>query len=221
MKGKVKRLLAIGFAFTLLATSSLSSAAAENTVVSENFTDSVSFVAMGDLNCDGSLASSDLVMLRKILLGKSNEGIRYADPTTDNDVTLKDLVRLKKDIAALKKPASIENGVLKLDGTAYYTGELVSLLKANTEYQISYNVESEKGITITVSGAKNGDAVYNSGTGSKYFSHILKTGDSLTANSGLELSVSGVGEIDNIIINEITDNWSDGDTAEQGGNDIF
>lgn len=221
MKGKVKRLLAIGFAFTLLATGSLSSAAAENTVLSEKFTDPVSFVAMGDLNCDGSLASSDLVMLRKILLGTSNEGSRYADSTTDNKVNLKDLVRLKKDIAALKKPAFIENGVLNLNGTAYYNGELVSLLKANTEYQISYNVESEKGITITVSGAKNGDAVYNSGTGSKYFSHILKTGDSLTVNSGLELSVSGVGKIDNIIINEITDNWSDGDTAEQGGNDIF
>ena len=221
MKGKVKRLLAISFALVLLASSSLSSAAAGNTVISENFNNSVSFLAMGDLDSDGSLASSDLVMLKKILLGIANAGIKYADATADNQVNVIDLVHLKKDIAAHKRPAAIENGELNLNGTAYYNGELVSRLKANTQYQISYNVESQQGITVTVKGAKSGNAVYNSGTGNKYFSHILKTGNNLTVNSGLELSVSGVGKIDNIVINEITGSWSDGDAAEQGSNDIF
>lgn len=218
MKGKVKRLLAIGFAFTLLATGALSLSAATPTV-SENFTEGISFVALGDLDTDGDLASADLVMLRQILLDKEGVASKYADSNADGSVNIIDLVRLKKDITALKKPVVIENGVLKLNGTAYFTEELVSLLKADTEYQISYDVNSEEGIAITVKGAT--EEVYNSGKGVKSFSHVLKTGNVLTANSGLELSLSGVGTIDNIVISEITDTWTDGDTSEQGGNDIF
>lgn len=217
MKGKVKRLLATGFAFTLLATGALSASAAPT--VSEDFTDGISFVALGDLDTDGKLASSDLTMLRQILLNKDGVASKYADSNADGSVTLKDLVRLKKDTAALKKPAVIEDGVLKLNGTAYFADELVSLLKTDTEYQISYDVVSENGITLSVKGAT--EKVYNSGKGTKSFSHILKTGDSLTVNSGLELSLSGVGTIDNIVISEITDTWTDGDSSEQGANDIF
>lgn len=217
MKGKVKRLLATGFAFTLLATGALSASAAPT--VSEDFTDGISFVALGDLDTDGKLASSDLAMLRNILLKKDGVASKYADSNADGSVTLKDLVRLKKDTAALKKPVVIEDGVLKLNGTAYFTEEVVSKLKADTEYQISYDVISENGISLAVNGATK--KVYNSGKGTKSFSHILKTGDSLTANSGLELSLTGIGTIDNIVISEITDTWTDGDSSEQGANDIF
>ena len=217
MKGKVKNCLAAGFAFTILATGIFNTSAA--TPVSEDFTKGVSFVAAGDLNADGSLNTSDLVMLRKVLLGQKGVESKYADSNSDNRVNIIDLVHLKKDIAALKRPVIIEDGVLKLNGTAYFTGEVVSLLKPDTEYQISYDVITETGIKLSVKGAA--EKSYDSGTGSKSFSHILKTGKSLTVNSGLELCLSGEGTIDNIVISEITDTWSDGDTKEQGGNDIF
>lgn len=217
MKGKVKRLLATGFAFSLLATGALSASAAPT--ISEDFSDGIPFVALGDLDADGKLASSDLTMLRQILLSIDGVASKYADSNADGSVNVKDIVRLKKDIAALKNPAVIEDGVLKLNGKAYFANELVSLLKTDTEYQITYDVISEEGITIAVNGAT--EKVYTSGKGAKSFSHILKTGDSLTANSGLELSLSGVGTIDNIVISEITDTWTDGDSSEQGGNDIF
>lgn len=221
MKGKVKRLLAASFAITLLASGTLNSAAAENEVISVDFGNSRSFAALGDLDVDGKLASSDLTLLRKILLKTSDEGEKYANVNGDEKINIRDLVRLKKDIADDKKPAAVVDGALELNGTAYYTDELVSLMKPNTEYQITYKVASENGIEISVKGAKADTVVYNSGKGTKTFSHILKTGETLTPDSGLELALSGVGTIDEITVNEITDSWFDGDTAEQGSNDIF
>lgn len=218
---KFKRLLATAFVVTLMLVSAFSASAAESNVIKLDFNNTASFASMGDLDIDGTLNSSDLIQLRKILLEVSTKNIKYADCNNDSKVNILDLIRLKKNLINQVVPMTLENGKLILNGTVYYTGELVSLLKANTEYQISYDVISDNGITVTVNGAKAKDAVYNSGKGTKSFSHILKTGSSLTENNGLELSFSGKGTITNVIINEIVDIWSDGDSSEQGGNDIF
>lgn len=222
MKGKIKILLATSFAFTLLVSSALSTSAAKNDVIKADFESASSFTALGDLDNDTNLASSDLVLLRKILIKDATEGKKAANVNLDQKVDLKDLVRLKKDIAAAKKPAYVKDGALILDGAAVYNGELVSLLKPNTEYQVSYTFTSDTGVNVTFKGADVSDATFNSKSGkSKYFSHILKTGEELTENNGYELILSGKGTIDNIVVTEIVDTWSDGDTAEQGGNDIF
>ncbi len=222
MKGKVKIFLVATLAITILASITLNSAAAEVNVLNADFENGIAFTAMGDLDVDGKIASSDMVILRKMIFSDNfDAGKKYADVNEDSNVDIIDIVRLKKNLLADKKPVSVVDGVLMLNGKAYYTQELLSLMKPNTEYQITYKVESEDGITISIDGAKNATAVYNSGKGTKRFSHILKTGNSLTENEGLEMVVSGIGKIDDIKINEITTGWFDGDTAEQGSNDIF
>lgn len=220
MKGKLLKLLAIGFATLLLAGNVLVSSA-ESTAISLNFSSKGNFVSMGDLDCDEALASPDLVIMKQILLGIKGVSSKYANANGDNAVNIIDLVRLKKDIGALKTPVKTENGVLKLDGTAYYKGELVSLLKVNTEYQLSYSYTSDSDIKTTIKGVSATDKCFSSGSGSGVKYHTFKTGTELSADTGLELVLSGKGTVDNLVIKEITGSWIDSDNAEQGANDIF
>ncbi len=223
MKGKISKLLLVGVAFVLVLSNVLCVSAAENTIVSAKFDTAGEFVAMGDIDNDGSLASPDLTLLRKRLLKSEVKESKYYDANGDTFINIIDLVRLKKYIGANNAPTKIQSKALVIDGTAYYTGEFVSLLKANTEYQISYNFTSDKGIALTLKGVAEADVNFNSkaGTNQKYYSHVFKTGENLTADSGLELIISGKGTIDNIVISEITDSWTDSDRLEQGSNDIF
>lgn len=223
MRKNSKKLFALGFAIILLLCSAFSASAANDALITADLSKVGTFVAMGDLNCDNLLNSADLVLLRKALLQEKEQDYKYADAKEDGSVNILDLVRLKKNIIAEKTPVSIKDGVLTLNGNAYYTGEFVSLLNENTEYQISYYATSDDGITVSINGATNNAVTYNSGKNAakKYCSHVFKTSSVLTANSGLELKLSGEGTIYNIVINEITNGWTDSDNSEQGSNDIF
>ncbi len=223
MKGKISKFLLVGCVVALALSSVFCVSAAENTIVSAKFDSAGEFVAMGDIDKDGNLASPDLTMLRKKLLEKDAVQSKYYDASGDKIINIIDLVRLKKYIGANNAPVKIENKALVIDGNAYYTGEFVSLLKADTEYQISYNFTSQEGIAITLKGVSNEDLSFNSKLGAdmKSYSHVFKTGKTLSADSGLELIISGKGTIDNIVITEITDAWVDSDRSEQGANDIF
>lgn len=59
---------------------------------------------LGDVNCDGSVKSNDLLLLKKYLLGLddlSTQGIINADLNSDNDVKSNDLLTLKKYLLGL------------------------------------------------------------------------------------------------------------------------
>ena len=223
MKSTVKRFLVFGFLIVFSICCILNVSAANSVVTSADFSDNRTFVALGDLNHNNIYDITDFIILKRIILGTSAQIDKYSDVNEDGLIDITDLVHLKRYATSTNIPVEISNNALTLNGKAYFTGDFVSLLRANTEYQISYNVTSKNGISITVSGATTNNIIYNSGkaVNGKYFSHILKTGDSLSANKGFELSIAGNGTIKNFVIVEILDGWNDGDSLEQGKNDIF
>lgn len=219
---KRKIVLTFVFAVLLLVGNSLAISAQSSSVISENFDKQISFVAMGDIDCNGDTDSEDLTLLKKFLLGSGSGLLKYGDVKKDGFVNLIDLVRLKKNIAAVYVPTKIENNSLILNGTAYYTGEFLSLLKPNTQYNIVCSVLSADGIEIAINGIKSQPVVIDissSGSKSKVCNRVFTTGETIEVNSGLELSFTGSGTVYSIAINEISDSWIDGD--EQGKNDIF
>ena len=60
---------------------------------------SYDFYENGDLNCDGEIGTSDLVLLRKNLLGISSAGDCYSDCNDNGTTDIIDLIHLKKELS--------------------------------------------------------------------------------------------------------------------------
>ena len=60
---------------------------------------SYDFYENGDLNCDGEIGTSDLVLLRKNLLGISSAGDCYSDCNNNGTTDIIDLIHLKKELS--------------------------------------------------------------------------------------------------------------------------
>lgn len=56
----------------------------------------VSQYVKGDINADGSINAQDMILMRKCLLDLITGTKRFYDINNDNEIDIRDLVRLKK-----------------------------------------------------------------------------------------------------------------------------
>lgn len=173
---------------------------------------------VGDLDNDGQTAATDLTLLSKTLLGMLTE-TKSHDVNKDGVVDIRDLIRLKK-LVVKGVPSLVQDNAMVFDGTVSYTGEIVSLMTADTYYKVSFTYKTDSSFTVTLNGVAQNSVVKNYSLKSDMTeAGFIVYADALTVNSGSELIFEGKGTIDNISIAPTTDKWTDGN--DQGGADIF
>lgn len=229
----MKKLISIILAITIF--SFVVSAEGSSVVIDSTFDSSESRSCfsrdrqIGDVNADGEINASDLLLLRKRLLGIKVDGTYYFDVNVDNKVNILDFVSLSKLIASYVKLFSYDTDaksyVMVLNGAVSYTEDFVSKLEKNTYYQISYRykTESSNPLVLTLNGLSDNTITFTSSVSSgwveEYF--VFKTGANLTSYLGNELKIEGYGRIDDFKISEVTDYWYDRNLSAQGGLDKF
>ena len=86
----------------------------------------------GDVNCDGSFSSDDMVSMRKALLGVETAASDYhADANSDSAIDIRDLVKIKKSMSLLPEDYKI-NGNAISNYTIVYAEKLSDDVAENT-----------------------------------------------------------------------------------------
>ena len=192
--------------------------------------ETVSFVrSTGDVNRDGIVNGTDITSIINYLIGKTLSD-SYLDVNGNSDVNIIDLVLMKKLCdKVIPVRANVGRGPSKglvVDSTnpeIAYKNALVSSMKTNTTYQLTYDCKTDSNVRFTIKGAKVGNVVSDSGVCANFTtkSLLFTTGNSLTADLGNEFIITGNGTVDNISVEEVTRYWSDSSAKEQGGKDIY
>ena len=184
--------------------------------------------ASGDINSDRKINASDIILLKKMLLG-IEQLTNKANVNEDTATDIRDLIRLKKILMNLKDVIGNDIGVssskgLFLDGKVAYANEFVSLLEADQYYQITYSYKTldANPIIVKLDGISENPVLFSNVASDSWVTvtKVFKTSD-LNANIKNEMFFSGNGYIDNIVIRKTDNYWSDSATKEQGGKDIF
>lgn len=199
--------------------------------IKENF-DSASdckFLAPGDMDADGIVNANDLVTLRGILLSRVNddsydtvyktngETAMYSDVNGDEFVDLKDLVRMKKNLA--ENFEFIKDGCMSLNGNSAYKGKFTSGLEANAKYEVTLTYKSDSPVKIKMADLGE-EIIFDAASEMKSVTKTFTTPVMITDDDGIELQIIGEALVDDFAItkvengeenydidNDIVDDW--------------
>ena len=114
--------------------------------VNEDFSSRGAFLAPGDVNGDKNFSSSDISLLRNILLGKGDSD--YSDVTGEGLTDIKDLVRAKTNILA----TFVSGGNMNLNGNSVYSGNFATKLNTGVTYKITCRYKANSAVNVKISG---------------------------------------------------------------------
>ena len=206
VKRVVKKIISLSLAtaFCIICTLSVSATQYVEKVVNEDFSlkSECLFLAPGD----------DLVSLRKMFLNDNSAKSIYSDVNGDEMVDIRDLVRLKKNIA--NNFEFIDNGVMLLNGNSAYKGDFISVMGTGAEYELEYTYKSNSPIKVKINGLGE-EITYESDASADYITvtQTFKTPLKITKSNDIELQIIGVGSIKNFKVtrinmdNEHVENW--------------
>lgn len=230
LKKAIKSFAIFGVAAVLLSAAFTVGAASPAMTTDFTETQYASFVALGDMDKNGTIEANDLVLMRKHFLGIDGVDAKYSDANNDKCDDIRDLIRLKKLLAANNtsavKAGAGSNGAAALvlgSNAVYYNGDFVKGLKANTNYQLTVTYKSSDKLNVKIYGVAANTLSFTESASSDFTvaNRVFTTGSALTENSGFEIELSGSGTVASVSVTEITDTWFDSENAEQGAIDIF
>ena len=197
--------------------------------ITENFDSATDckFLAPGDMDADRYVGADDLVSLRRILLSNvkdnsyatvyetNGETAIYSDVNGDEFVNLKDLVRMKKNLA--ENFEFIQDGFMSLNGNSAYKGKFTSILEANAKYEVTLTYKSDSPVKIKMADLGE-EIIFDAVSEVAAVTKTFMTPVMITDAKGIELQIIGEALVDSITVtkveeenydidNDVVDDW--------------
>lgn len=207
---KMKKTLSIILALCMLAglaTGSLgvlaetASVSDPHRVLTEDFAskDACQFLAPGDIDANGIVNAEDLAQLRQMLL--KDEESKYSDVNGDESVDIRDLIRLKRNIA--NNDEFIANGVMSLNGSSAFKGAFTGSLCENAEYEIKLIYRSDAQVTVKLADLDKKIIFDAASESSTEVRKTFTTPESITDEDNIDFQIIGIADIEYISVTRI------------------
>lgn len=171
------------------------------------------FLAPGDMDAGGKVNAEDLAQLRQLLLSDIKNSsyadvyatlgktAKYSDVNGDELVDIRDLIRLKKNIANSNE--FIANGVMSLNGNSAFKGAFTGSLCENAEYEIKLIYRSDAQVTVKLADLNEKIFFEAASEPSTEVRKTFTTPESITDADNIDFQIIGIADIEYISVTRI------------------